>query len=585
MKPIISFDNVTFTYDGTSVPILKNLSLEIPPDSFTLILGQTGCGKSTLLQCLNGVIPHLSEGTLTGQVKVVGLDTKKHSIAELATRVGMVFQDPEAQLINVFVRDEINFGPENLKMATDQIKENAAVAIELAGLRGLENRNILTLSGGQKQKVALASVLSMRPDVLVLDEPTANLDPITRGDVFRLLKRLRQELGIAVVITEHNIDDLIELVDYVGIMQNGAIVSFDSPRRVFPNSFRLGWGIWMPQPTEIALKSGIEGTYLPLTVEEFIKQCSTEFALSIAQGHSPQLTKDIDSSTTPIIEIQNLTFSYKHTAKPSVEHISLTIQPGEFVALIGQNGSGKTTLAKTLVKINTPAPNTVFVNGQDVTTMTLSEVTNVVGYVFQHPDHQFVTDRVQDEVEYSLRVRNIPEEAIAKVVDNLLTRFNLNHVRNENPFSLSMGQKRLLSVATMLAVGQRLLILDEPNIGQDRTSAEELMQYLDRINQSGTTILIITHDMRLAAKWVKRAIAMAHGRVVYDGPMLEMFKHPDVLELACVKRPPVVDISYTLSNQVTSAPIVIGDTDVLAQLFRENVGQPITFNGSDSPWN
>lgn len=560
---IIEVRHVTFTYLGEKQPALRDVNLTVKPGEFVLVLGPSASGKSTLVNLFNGSVPHIFEGTLEGEVYVNGLGTVEHPVSELAKTVGMVFQDPEAQLVNVLVKDEIYFGPENLLTPIEEIKRNAQRSVSLVGIEDLVERDVFQLSGGQKQKVAVASVLSMQPRVLVLDQPTANLDPQSTLEVFRLLGRLNRELGVTVIVIEHNVDGLAEFLTQVVIMKDGRVVLSGTPRQVFSQrfaDFSEELGLWVPQISELAqgMRDRVSFPVFPLTVDE----AYAPLVRAIKRGTSTREAgkvgqKNPDAKSIPIIDIRDLSYTYAVNGVKALDRLNLTIWPGDFLAIVGKNGSGKSTLAKTLMKINVPERDTVFIKGRDINDISLFELTQTIGYVFQNPDDQFVEETVFDEVAYSLRVRGIPEEVVGEKVLEVLHLFHLDKYKNLSPFSLSMGQRRLLSVATMLIVGQEVIILDEPTIGQDQASANLLMGYLKELNAQGKTITIITHDMRLMSKWVGRVVAMSRSHLVLDGTVTELFEREDIMEQAALVEPPIVKLVKRLRGDVPELPLIL----------------------------
>lgn len=579
---IVEIKDVTFTYLGEKRPALKGANLSIERGDFVLVLGPSSAGKSTLLNLLNGSVPHIFEGKLEGEVIVDGKNTAEHEVSELATSVGLVFQDPESQLVNIFVKDEVYFGPENLLKPIEEIEVNAMEAMRLVGLDNLMDRDVFQLSGGQKQKVAIAAVLSMQPKVIALDQPTANLDPKTKVEVFQILAKLNRELGITVVVVEHDVDDLAGLINKVVVMRDGAILASGTPREVFSKNFKEfseELGLWVPQVSELAqaTREVIPFRALPLTVEEALQPVRAAVSSAEREGvllkASPGVAgKDTASGRLPLIEVKDLSFTYAVNAVKALDGVNLTVYPGNFLAIVGKNGSGKSTLAKTLMKINQIERGKVFIKGKDINDLTLYELTKTIGYVFQNPDHQFVADTVYDEVAYSLRVRNIPEEEVKERVMEVLDLFNLAGHLEVSPFALSMGQRRLLSVATMLVVDQDAIILDEPTIGQDQASSNHLMGYLKRLNEQGKAIIIITHDMRLTSQWVQRVFVMSESHVLFDGHISEVFSDPELLEKASLLPPPLVVLMQRLRETQRDLPASILTVEQFTSLFARRAG-------------
>lgn len=553
---IIQIRDVTFTYLGEEAPSLREVNLNIRRGSFVLVLGPSGSGKSSLVNLLNGSIPHIFEGDMTGQVVVDGLDTRHEPVSRLATKVGLVFQDPDAQLVNVFVSDEVYFGPENLLMPIPEIEANTEMAVSMTDLRSLLDREVFHLSGGQKQRVALASVLSVRPDVVVLDQPTANLDPHTTVEVFRLLARLNREFGITVILVEQKVDDLAHLIDEVIVMKDGGIALQGPPREVFGSARARELGTWIPQVVEIAdaLADLVAVPQVPLTDTELAEHLQTGLAAVPPSVTFPVRPPAPAAAGAPLVEVRDLTFTYPAAEEPSLRNVNVTIRQGEFLAIIGRNGSGKSTLAKTLLKVNKAPDGRVFVGGQEINQLSLADLTSRLGYVFQNPDHQFVTDTVFDEVAYSLRARGRSEAEVEVKVMEALSLFDLQAFRDASPFSLSMGYRRLLSVATMLVVDQQLIILDEPTIGQDYTSCRRLLGFLRQLNEQGKAIVLITHDMRLISEWVGRVVVMSNSQVLLDGSVANLFADDRLLEAAALVRPPLVNVAGHLRRRFTGLP-------------------------------
>ncbi|MGI6365515.1 MAG: ABC transporter ATP-binding protein [Bacillota bacterium] len=573
IEPIIKIENVSFTYLGDSSPSLKDINLEIDKGDFVLILGPSSSGKSTLANLLNGSIPNLFEGDLQGDVIISGCNTKEVALSELASKVGLVFQDPESQLINVMVKDEIYFGPENLIFPREKIIENASRAMKLVEITSLMDEGLFQLSGGQKQKVAIAAILAMEPEIIVLDQPTANLDPQTKLDVFNILEKLNKDYQMTVVVIEHEVDHLARMINKVVVMKDGRILAVGEPRQIFSKEFSKAskeLGLWTPQVSELAIRAGniISFEKVPLTVDEAIP--SIDSALK-SQTIIPRLdyaiTEYKEPDELPLIEVKDLTFIYAANERQALSNVNLRVFPKDFLSILGKNGSGKSTLAKVLMKINKVPRGKVFIKGKDIVDLSNFELTDTIGYVFQSPDHQFVADTVYDEVAYSLRVRKTSENIIEERVNSVLDLFNLSKHKEASPFSLSMGQRRLLSVATMLILDQDVIILDEPTIGQDQTSSDLLMGYLDKLNKSGKTIIIISHDMRLVSKWVDRAFVMSESNVLYDGLIDNVFIQESLLEKACLLAPPVSTLMHKLDKSGHNLPKTVYTVDNFMKLF------------------
>jgi len=553
---LIDLSGVTYTYDGEATPVLRDISLTVRRGDFVLILGPSGCGKSTLLHLLNGSVPHILNGTLEGTAVICGKVVADTKVAEFATDVGMVFQDPDAQIINTRVRDEVCFGLENLCRPADEILIRQKEALDYVGLPGFADRSIFELSGGQKQRVSVAAVLAAQPRLLVLDEPTANLDPAGMTEVFAVLARLNRDYGTTIVMVEHRVDELADKVSRVVMMDQGAIVFDGSPRGAFSarrvvhseEADVVPTASWFPQVSELAMdlaaasRQELLPDQVPLCIEEAVDLCSAwtipAEALAMAIDAPPA-----ERSKKPLLSIKSLSFGY-HRDSPILKKVNLELESGAIVALLGQNGSGKTTLARMLVGINAAPAGAIDLGGKDLSKLGAREIAADIGYVFQNPDHQFVTDQVDEEIAYGLKVRNYSADEIARRVDDVLGIVDLKRYRHRSPFSLSLGERRRLSVATMLVLEPHLLVLDEPTIGQDHERAQQLMGLMARLRERyGTTILMITHDVRLVAQWADRALVLRSGEIAFDGAPIELFADADLLRSAGLLAPPIHEVS------------------------------------------
>jgi len=555
---VVDLSNVTYTYEGEADPVLRNVSLKVSSGEFVLVLGPSGCGKSTLLHLLNGSVPHILNGTLAGTAVICGKVVADTKVADFATDVGMVFQDPDAQIINTRVRDEVCFGLENLCRRVDEILACQKEALDCVGLPGFGDRSIFELSGGQKQRVSIAAVLAARPRLLVLDEPTANLDPAGMAEVFAVLARLNREYGTTIVMVEHRVDELADKVSRVVLMDQGAIVFDGSPRAAFSarrvvhseEADIVPAASWFPQVAELAMdlaaasRRELLPDQVPLCIADAVDLCA---AWSAPKEAVAVTAPPVERLKKPLLAINSLSFGYDRNT-PILKKIDLALESHAIVALLGRNGSGKTTLARLLVGINAAPAGAIDLGGKDLSKLGAREIAAHVGYVFQNPDHQFVTDQVDEEIAYGLKVRNYSAAEIARRVDEVLAIVDLKRYRHRSPFSLSLGERRRLSVATMLVLEPRLLVLDEPTIGQDYERAQQLMGLMARLRERyGTTILMITHDVRLVAQWADRAVVLRSGEIAFDGAPIELFGDADLLQSAGLLAPPIHEVSRLLA--------------------------------------
>jgi energy-coupling factor transport system ATP-binding protein len=554
---LIEIDELTIKYPGRKQPVLQHLNLQLHQGETVLLLGASGSGKSTLALTFNGLIPHESGSILHGHVRVDGIDTQQTTVAELARRVGIVFQDPDAQFATLIVEDEIVFGLENLCVPPTEMDRQIVKALEQVGLPHYRHRRVEQLSGGEKQRVALASLLAMEPSILVFDEPTANLDPVGTQEVFELIRRCKEQGTHTIVLIEHKLDDLMELVDRVVVLgAGGSILADGSPQKVFYDDLSTlqEHGVWIPQVALLAHHLHEQGITFashtnsyPITLaeaEDMLRRTGIAHDAPAARETEPINTDNVPKPEQLAIEIRDL--SFKVGKQTILDHVSLNMPQGDFLAIVGANGAGKTTLARHLVDILHPPPATIMLHGKDVTRIAARDLVHQVGYVFQNPEHQFITDSVADEINYGLRVMGLPPEEIAARTTALLDRFGLLRFARANPFTLSHGEKRRLSVATMLAVGQQILILDEPTFGQDQRNADALLDLLCSLHAEGRTIIMITHDMSLVAKYARHVAVMKDGRLLFHNTPATLFTRPDLLVEAHLTMPPLTALAERL---------------------------------------
>jgi len=559
---IIDVKNLSFWYMDSSRPALNNVNLKINAGETTLILGPSGCGKSTLALCLNGIIPHRIQGRMEGEVIVDGMNTKERPLHELTQKVGIVFQDPETQFCTLYVEDEVAFGPENLCFPREEIDKRVSESLKKVHLLKYRKTRLDRLSGGEKQRVALASMLAMNPKIMIFDEPTSNLDPASTVEVFSMIREMSEDPEKTIILIEHKVDEIIDIVDKMIVMNSeGKVVDIGPPRKIIGKILERveELGIWLPQISKLAAMishrfEGVRRGKIPLTIEEGIEFLETLDVIHKLRGKKRREERRILDGEEAI-SVKDLSFTYPD-GTTALKGISLKVAKGDFLALVGGNGSGKTTLALCMIGAFRIPKGKVFLNGRDITSMTRYEIAKEVGYVFQYPEHQFVENKVYDEVAFSLRVRRVGEEEVRERVMNILRMFSLERYIEANPFSLSQGEKRRLSVATMLVVEPDILILDEPTFGQDERNSRYIMQLLRKLNEQGKTIIMITHDMKLVAKYAKSVAVMLDGKIIYEGTVDELFENPQIMERAKLLRPPLIQLSIKIRDKYPDFPII-----------------------------
>lgn len=511
---MIKLDNLTFSYNDTDRPALENINLEIEDGEFVLITGPSGGGKSTLCRCFNGLVPHFYGGAISGKAQVQGLDIRQHSTRELATKVGMVFQDPENQLVTTDVEREIAFGLENLSYSRDLIARRIEESLDTVGIADLRLRQLSELSGGEKQKVAIASVLALHPEVLVLDEPTSELDPKGAEEVLALAERLNDELGITVILIEHRLDRVIHLVDRVIVMAEGRIIADGNPREVMGSSQIEAIGIGIPPVTRLLQKlkaHGISVDKIPLTVKE-----GRIILSSIIRKVRAPVLNDNKPDGSPVIRIDKLWFTYPNKTT-ALRDVSLTISQGEFVAVMGRNASGKTTLVKHLNGLLLPSRGRVEVDGIDTRESSVAQLARKVGYVFQNPNDHLFADTVEEEVAFTLKNQGVGQGDIGLAVNQMLVKFDLTQYQHCYPRYLSGGEKQRVALTSVLVAQPKVVILDEPTRGMEYRLKRELMGFLNGYQKQGNIVILVTHDVETVAECADRVILLSEGRVVVDG--------------------------------------------------------------------
>ena len=515
---MIEINNVTFTYAEGKKPALNDVSLSINDSEFILIAGPSGCGKSTLCRCINGLVPSFYGGKISGSVTVQNIDTLHTPTKEMAKTVGMVFQDPENQLVATDVEREIAFGLENLGLSKTLIAKRIEEVLDTVGIDHLRHRQITTLSGGEKQKTATAAVLVLHPEILVLDEPTSELDPKGAEEVIQLVKRLNEEFGLTVLLVEHRIDRVLQSVDRLILMNNGMIAYDGNPRDWIHHVGDTLPDIGVPPITRlsVALQKKNIDTKTPLTIKEGRQNFSSVFKSKKFKKTDFSSIRKSKNSNDSVVTIKNLW--YKYPDSPTIlRGINLSISKGEFVSLIGRNASGKTTLAKMLNGLLKPTKGTVEINGINTTKTSVETLSKYVGYVFQDPNVHLFADTVEEEITFMMHNLGFSPKSTEESLEKMLKQFNLNYCRYAYPRSLSTGEKQRIALSSVLAANPQLLILDEPTRGLDYELKKTLMHHLKTYQQNGGTILLITHDIELIAEFGERVLLISEGNIVADG--------------------------------------------------------------------
>jgi energy-coupling factor transporter ATP-binding protein EcfA2 len=550
IEPIIRITDLSFRYKKANRPVFHGLNLAVRPGERLAVLGPSEAGKSTLALCLQGLIPRMIKGEFRGQVEVDGLRTTACRPRELAGRVGILLQDFEAQIFSSRVDQEVAFGPENLGLPREELRRRVQECLELMGLAGLDDRDPATLSGGQKQLLALAAVLAPAPKLLVLDEPTTDLDPLRVEELLTSLDRLSQARDLTLVFLGEDLR-LARLCSRIVLLAQGEILA-DGPPEVILREVESLRALGLNPPQLPSLFHDLGQTTLPLTLEAAVDQARglgwdrapqtnaasppTLAGEALNDGGRGRPPHDGPPYGSEILALREVTFAYPGEA-PVVQDLSLGFRERELTAILGPNGSGKTTVLKLLRGLLTPQSGGVWQHPYEKIR---------VGYVFQNPDYQLFAEEVWEEVAFGVRLLGLPPPEVGQRVKAALSRVHLMDRARDDPFSLTKGQRQRLAVAGVLALAPRVIILDEPTTGLDHREQLDLLDLVRDLHAQGHTVIMVTHSMWAAATYARRLVVLLDGRVLLDGPAREVLADAALLARARLAPPPVVQLSRAL---------------------------------------
>lgn len=575
-KPIIELKDVSFSYDGSGEPTgekaLDRVSLSIGEGDFVGVIGPSGAGKSTLAAVMSGAIPHHFTGQLFGATFVDGRDTCDVTLTDISSVVGSVLQDIDAQMVASVVEDEMLFGLENFGVPHDQIEGRITTTLETVGISDLRDREIATLSGGQKQKVAIAAILALEPRVLVLDEPTAALDPASSRLVFETLREANERLGVTVVVIEQKVALLSEYCARIVVMDRGHIAFCGTPHEVFCHSEELrAIGVDSPRVARIsnclvrdgfitagepclnvteaeALVAGLVG------VREGVATGSSQAAAGVAVGarpaaspHAPALRPHAEGAE-PVVLLRGVNFFYPHGGA-SVRDLEMCVYPGELVGVVGQNGAGKTTLTKLLNGLLKPSSGSVRVAGLDTREVPTSAIAARCATLFQNPDRQLCKDTVLEEIAFGLELQGVEVGEARRRAEQVARRFGLP--LDEAPFSLSRGQRQMVALASVVVTDPDVVLLDEPTSGLDYRECMTVMETVREMAERGCAVIMVCHDMEVVSDFAERLVVMANGEILDRGPAAEIFANEGLMRRAYVAPPQAVELSARLAADVS----------------------------------
>ena len=565
---MIEIQELTFKYSGAKKNALDKISLEIEKGGFVGIIGESGAGKTTLCNCINGLIPHHYTGDFYGSVKVDGTDTFDINAGKLALKVGSVFQDIESQITGYFVEDEILFGLENFGIPADEIESRITSSLDTLGIGELRHKEISSLSGGQKQKVVIAAILALEPDILVLDEPTGELDPASSVQIFEMLKKLNEEKGITIVVAEQKIMLLCEFVKKLIVLEHGTCVHYGEIRSTLTHQREMEEaGINCPRVLTLTGKMVAEGL-APKGMKAEDRIClnaeeAAEFVRKVT-GKDYRVKPDNDTTVTDnanaamsssgltrgsnsedvVLEFSNVAFSYNETA--NVHDLNVKVHKGDFISIIGSNGAGKSTFSKLTNGLLKPSVGDVLVLGENTKKQKVSALAKHIGFLFQNPDRQICCATVREEIAFSLRNNGIPEDEIKTRVAKTLEEFNFDG--DTEPFNMSRGQRQRLCLACLIALNPEILILDEPTTGLDYRECMEMMSRIRELNANGTTVIMVCHDMEVVLDFAKTVIVMNRGEILGQGEIREVLSNKALLSKARLLAPQIAQVAMLLGD-------------------------------------
>ncbi|MGI6754918.1 MAG: ABC transporter ATP-binding protein [Atopobiaceae bacterium] len=583
--PIAELKDVTFSYSQGDETALSHVSLSLNEGDFVGILGPSGAGKSTLAACLSGAIPHHFRGELYGATIIEGMDTCEVSLTDISQVVGSVLQDIDAQMVASVVEDELLFGLENFGVPHDEIPHRLTSALETVGIAHLRDREIATLSGGQKQKVAIAAILALSPHMLVLDEPTAALDPASSQLVFDTLKHIQETQKITVVVIEQKVALLSQYADRIIVMDQGHIVYDASAPAVFSHAKELrALGVDSPRTARISNslkeKGLIDASEPPaLSVHATHDLIARTLAgkvrdlgektheLKQSSPHAPRARSREDMPCA--VRLTDVSFTYPVTGD-GVHNLSMQVLPGELVGVVGQNGAGKTTLTKLLNGLLKPTQGTVEVAGMDTQATPVSRIAQKVSTLFQNPDRQLCKNTVLEEVAFGLTLHGTPQDEALERAHATIERFHLPE--QESPFSLSRGQRQMVALASVVVMHPNVVLLDEPTSGLDYRECMTVMETVKEMAERGCAVIMVCHDMEVVSDFAERLVVMAHGEILRRGTKDELFQDRELMHAASVEAPQVIRLSQALAQDVSDSfqgiSQVSGIVDTVEEMLR-----------------
>ncbi len=556
MDASIKTDDLSFRYLHGDEEALRGINLSIPRNKVTAIVGPVGAGKTTLLLTLNGLIPQYIPGYMSGKVFVEGLDVSEHETEDLAGNINLLFDDPVLQIVGLTVEEDVAFGPANMGLSREEVWNRVQTSLEQLRLSGYETRNPRQLSGGEMQLLAMAGVFAMRPNILAMDEPVAMLDPVGKKMVFDAIRNINIERGLTTVVTDSgaDIESVCEFADHMILMHKGEIVDEGDPSRLLAERDVIEkTTLRIPQVTKLFWQIDPAKEEVPVRLDQAEKSFKTSgLHFSISARRAPFLSENEVETGEVLVEARNIRHTYQSV--PPVEAlrgVDLSIGRGELIALLGQNGSGKTTLALHLVGILKPSNQDAVVDvaGIDVTVAPLHEIIRHINYVFQNPYNQLFNETFREEVEYGPRQLKLEPEEVERRARDSLAAVGLLDLIDYYQASLTRSEATLLGLASVLSLNPDVIIADEPTKGLDEPAAEKVLEVLRQRCAAGASVLMITHDMELAARHATRIAVMSQGKIIIDDKPRKVFSNRDALDRAFLTPPQISRLALKLVGE------------------------------------
>lgn len=543
MEPIIEFKDFSFQYKSQTEPTLHDINLKIMPGEKILIAGPSGSGKSTLAHCINALIPCSYPGKTGGSLTVAGLIPEKEGVFGMSKKVGTVLQDTNGQFIGLTVAEDLAFALENDDVPQEEMKKKVMEAAEVVDMTSFLRRSPEALSGGQKQRVSMGGVLVDDVDILLFDEPLANLDPATGKKTIELIDRITKNKDITVLIIEHRLEDVLyKDVDRIIVVNDGTIIADEKPDDLLCGNVLGEQGIREPLYLSAIRHTGqaVAPVDCPQHIESMNLDPYSEGVRKWFKAAPPKAEKSLGD---PVLELRHVNFSYM-PGQPVLQDISFSVRKGEMLSIVGKNGAGKSTCASLICGFNEVESGEILLNGKDITPLSVKERGEKIGFVMQSPNQMISKPMIRDEVGLGLAVRGVPEAEIKERVEETLKICGLYPFRNWPVSALSFGQKKRVTIASILVMKPEIMILDEPTAGQDFRHYTEIMEFLKELNEKyGLTILMITHDMHLMLEYTDRAIVLSEGHLLTDETPARVLTDEDTAEKACLKKTSLYDLA------------------------------------------